>query len=555
SVVINGPDGQPVKTIKSTVRAFAKTNASGGGGVGGSIPVDSISTGPSTACALADGWAYCWGSDGSGLLGNGWNYVSDRSTIPVAIAKGSQPAQVSAPKNPCDSNLISAPPPCAGAKTSSIDSSRKIAKISVGTNHTCVVATDADGDNGQAHCWGRNDYGQLGTRNTNSSSVPVAVDTADYVPAEVSTGQCGRIFPPQRACRPAQPASALNGRTVTDITAGNGFTCALMDNRQVACWGRNDYGQLGNDGRGNLTYPTRVSYATSSRTECLQWVSGGRGKPDVCASSRVHNVSALVGKSVKTLGDVEGAATMCVTDIDDKAYCWGQNYAGQTGDGGSLPAAGNGQGHYSIQNTNQYYCGISHGSEAENQALDEIPNYQADRLRPVAVQTSLKFSKITTHSSNIDIKNIDVTNDTTGVNSYSIGVSSSDGANPYRAYYWGGEVKYTFTSNCSSTRISIGGDYYGSSRIEYIHDTDATANVVYTGKTTPTGPLYNDASGSTINRKPLVKSSGNAYNGLFCAATVGDIYCHGRGSIGREGQLGNGNSYANTCGRLSFGCH
>lgn len=35
------------------------------------------------------------------------------------------------------------------------------------------------------------------------------------------------------------------GRSAQHITLGTFHTCALLDNRQVKCWGWNEYGQLG----------------------------------------------------------------------------------------------------------------------------------------------------------------------------------------------------------------------------------------------------------------------------------------------------------------------
>ena len=535
SVVIKGPSGQPVKTFKETVRAFAKTGTSGAN----ALPVDRISAGPTTACALADNWAYCWGSNSNGMLGNGWNYINDRSTVPISIAKGNQPTQASSAVHPCDNNIFTPAPTCSGAQVSSIANGMRITKISVGTDHACVLATDADGSNSRAHCWGNNDYGQLGTRNTTDAKIPVAVDTAAYVPAEVSTGQCGGFL--QRSCRPEALASALHGRTVTDITAGNGFTCALMDDDRVACWGRNNYGQLGNDSRDDSSYPTLVSYAPDSQSDCVHWTKDFFGR-DVCQAHRTRGPSALIGKGVKALADIKNAATMCVIDTLDEAYCWGQNFAGQAGIGGTLPSTASDSGSERHGNPNQ--CDNLRKSVFKS-VVNSLPRYNYDVIRPVAVQTNLKFSQITISSNGGGADYLDSVDVGTGVNrknidepiySHVVGVTTSANTQPYRAYYWGGSVNFTGYVDCNRNGDTYGGDH-----------SRATASITrtYVGQTTPAGPLYDDASGTTINRKPLVLSAGDAYGGLFCAVTANDIHCHGRGATGREGQLGNGQAY--TC--------
>jgi hypothetical protein len=79
-------------------------------------------------------------------------------------------------------------------------------------DHICVIVTG-----GEVRCWGNNSVGQLGNGTTSTTPVttPVTVVTA---------------------------AGALTG--ATKIVAGTTFSCALTS-AGVYCWGRNDYGELG----------------------------------------------------------------------------------------------------------------------------------------------------------------------------------------------------------------------------------------------------------------------------------------------------------------------
>jgi len=82
-----------------------------------------------------------------------------------------------------------------------------VAAIAAGWFHSCALI------GGGARCWGRNDRGQLGDGTIDRRTTPVAV-------SRLSSG-------------------------LTGIAAGAMHSCALRDDGTLRCWGRNDYGQLG----------------------------------------------------------------------------------------------------------------------------------------------------------------------------------------------------------------------------------------------------------------------------------------------------------------------
>lgn len=124
---------------------------------------------------------------------------------------------------------------------------------------------------GKVYCWGKNTNGQLGNGTTTDS----------YVPVEVT--------------------GALSGKTVTAIGGSGNTSCAITGGK-IYCWGRNDKGQVGDGTTTNRTSPTLVSTTNlgSSYTATKIATSG----------SRSYNMCAIA---------------------DGKAWCWGNNEAGQIG--------------------------------------------------------------------------------------------------------------------------------------------------------------------------------------------------------------------------------
>ena len=95
--------------------------------------------------------------------------------------------------------------------------------IAAGEDHTCAIQSD-----GSVRCWGEGSFGRLGHGGGGDKNTPTAT------------------------------ASLGAGRTAIDITAGSTHTCAVLDNGSVACWGANDYGQLGDGTTTNRLTPTQT---------------------------------------------------------------------------------------------------------------------------------------------------------------------------------------------------------------------------------------------------------------------------------------------------------
>ncbi len=285
-----------------------------GSGTGSSSPVDvsgleeavSLAAGGDHTCALAGGEVWCWGRNDHGQIGDGFR--TDRTT-PVKVLNGA-------------------------------------VAITAGFDYSCAILAS-----GQVICWGANDRGQLADGTHTDQLRPTLASLIGGV-SSLDAGQSGLcgISPAGPRCvidgnarlvtgipagildlsvgRFAPGILALDGRGtafiqsgpsfsqvpdlsgVLDIDSGQDYTCALLDDGTVQCWGSNTYGQLGNGSTNSSSTPQPVSDLKDAWQLAV-------GRSHACA---------LVGS----------------TDADPGILCWGLNQDGQLGSGNyqdvSVPA-------------------------------------------------------------------------------------------------------------------------------------------------------------------------------------------------------------------------
>ena len=201
-------------------------------------------------CALLDhGQVKCWGYNGSGQLGIG--DTVDRGNLQGQMGDYLPPVN--------------------------LGTGRVAGAIAAGSLHTCALL-----DSGQVKCWGHGGYGQLGLGDGTSRG-GTAASMGDNLPA-INLG---------------------TGRTATAIDAGGAHTCALLDNGQVKCWGKNDFGQLGLGDTSN------------------------RGDNAGEIGDALPAVSLGAGRTAKAI-DL-GASHTCALLDNGQVKCWGNNGGGQLG--------------------------------------------------------------------------------------------------------------------------------------------------------------------------------------------------------------------------------
>ena len=150
----------------------------------------------------SDGYAYAWGYNNYGQLGN---KSYSNSTVPVRV------------RNP--------------AKTNDTSKGLQAAQIIAGFNHSLALGSD-----GYTYAWGWNNYGQLGNTTTRDSSVPV------------------------RVRNPANPTDTSKGLKAVQLSAGEYYSLALGSDGNAYTWGANGNGQLGNDTTKDSNIPVPVVF-------------------------------------------------------------------------------------------------------------------------------------------------------------------------------------------------------------------------------------------------------------------------------------------------------
>ena len=267
----------------------------------------------------SDGYAYSWGYNWYGQLGNNTSGSSEYSPFPILVRN---------PNSPTDESM--------GLKT---------IQVSAGNLHS--LALDS---NGYVYAWGWNSYGQLGD-NTND----ISEDSHSAFPVRVRD--------------PANPSETSMGLKAIQISAGYDHSMAVGRDGYAYAWGWNVKGQLGNntisDSYSGNPFPVRVRDPANptdtskglkaSQVSAGYWHSLALGS-DGYAYSWGYNWYGQLGNNTKTdsyvpvpvrdpANPTDTSKGLKATQIsagywhslavgsDGYVYAWGNNGNGRLGDG------------------------------------------------------------------------------------------------------------------------------------------------------------------------------------------------------------------------------
>ena len=300
-----------------------------------------------------------------------------RAAASVAKAPGFVPPPAVPPRTQTQNTAVS---PSISVAEAIGPPARPRVSIVAGGLHTCLVAVD-----GRAFCWGGNDRGQVG------------------------------VVGGARLSTPAPIGAELR---FTAVAPGLAHSCAIARGGALWCWGENDHGQLGDRTTTARPLPTRAavghvfrSVAAGAAHTCgieidgdaWCWGADGHGQlGDGGSTDRTSPVAVSAGGGRYTSIDV-GWNFTCALDGEGKALCWGENAAGQLGDGSTVdrhtPSVVRADVQFkSITAGNAHACGVTDGGDAycwgRNASGELGDGTTAPRTTPVRVRSDEHFVSI-----------------------------------------------------------------------------------------------------------------------------------------------------------------
>jgi alpha-tubulin suppressor-like RCC1 family protein len=299
-----------------------RTGSSESRAVAGRHPFMRVYAGMLHSCGLTEaGDAYCWGDNGYGQLGDG---TTRNSAVPSGVAGG-----------------------------------HRFSSLALGYVHTCGVSAD-----GELYCWGGDMHRQTGVDGAGTCAagglnepcfrepVRVALPGAAAAVAAAETHTCAANAEQRVYCwgrndwgqlgtgsfggSASAPAEVVAGVRLQQLSAWGRSTCGVDEAGSAWCWGQNAGGKLGINSMANVDRPTRVA-SGEVFVEVAVGDNHGCGR---AADGAVYCWGAGPGSGGGSLAPIRvgdnqysglsaGGAHAC--GYSQGIWCWGSNGYGQLG--------------------------------------------------------------------------------------------------------------------------------------------------------------------------------------------------------------------------------
>ncbi|MDA8680859.1 hypothetical protein N9M45_04645, partial [Euryarchaeota archaeon] len=327
----------------------------------------SISSGSGHTCAILDsGEVSCWGGGNYGQLGNGGTLDKTTPTQISSLGTGRTAVSISSGGEHTCAILDNGSVSCWGngnygqlgnggtsnkltpTLTSSLGAGTKAVALTSGVSHTCAIL-----NSGEVSCWGRGNYGQLGSGGTSNQLIPTLTSSLglNRTAVSISTGHdhtCTILDSGEVSCwgwgyhgrlgngtttnklTPVLTSSLGSGRTAAALSLGGTHTCVILDTGEVSCWGLGGDGQLGNGGTSNQLTPTLTSGLGTTTDPRIAALSERDFDGDGVLNIYEGHIDIVdtQGSSISS-----GAYHTCTILDNGSVSCWGQGTSGELGNG------------------------------------------------------------------------------------------------------------------------------------------------------------------------------------------------------------------------------
>ena len=201
-----------------------------------------------------------------------------------------------------------------GTATLTVTRTIRFERLFTGAFNSCALTED-----GEAWCWGANEY------------------------CETGVAPCSAVV-----SSPARVPTTLRFR---EMAPGNEFTCGLALDGAAWCWGRNDLGELGTGTNADSQIPAAVTgghrfvalrgvfshvCGLTSVGDVWCWGSNSRGQLGASDDPRSSSTPLRVRGSQRFVQLEVGEEHSCGLTAAGQAWCWGENSDGESGDGSGI---------------------------------------------------------------------------------------------------------------------------------------------------------------------------------------------------------------------------